>query len=154
MGKPRVTRLYEELPCGCVIGSFLCPEAERLWAEVGAAYHAAMRGAGTWEQYQEARTAYSRHFWEQGVFSESDLMDERTPAFRAFLEERYGLTLTIWSGRAWRDRAAVVRAYRRKYGCKPDVWAYNPYWGVWYLGFIPLSQEVGHGNDSGSQDQR
>lgn len=89
----RTPRVYQKLPCGCVVGSLLCPEAERLWAEVGAAYRAAMRSAGTWDQYEEARAAYARHFWEQGVYFESDLDFALGSHFRGWLKE-YGHTLS------------------------------------------------------------
>jgi len=83
----RIPRVYQALPCGCVVGTFLCPEAERLWAEVNAAYRTAMRGAGTWEQYEEARVAYARHFWEQGVYFEGDMDFALGSRFREWLKE-------------------------------------------------------------------
>ncbi len=65
------------LPCGCIPGYFLCPQAEALWAQVNAAYrqfsgwrreHAlASRAevAAQWTSYQERIDRYNEHFTEQ-----------------------------------------------------------------------------------------
>ena len=62
------------LPCGCIPGEFLCPEAERLWREGNLAYaHWATKNkvadkAGDpppdelWHQYIDARLKYDEHF--------------------------------------------------------------------------------------------
>ena len=152
----RQMKVYEELPCGCMIGHFLCPEAERLWAEVNAAYRLVMRGVGTWQQYTEARGAYARHFWEQGVYTETDLATDYTPHFRTFLEERYGLTLALWSEQEFHSRKDVIRAHIWQYSRAPQVVMYNHDFNAWYTGFIPLaqSQEVDHGNSYGSSHER
>lgn len=49
-----------KLPCGCERGEFLCPEAERLWAEYGRTYR-----FGTTEECEAARKAYDTHWQDQ-----------------------------------------------------------------------------------------
>ena len=45
------------LPCGCQAGFFLCPEAVRLWDDVGRAFH-----RGDPDAFNESMLAYRRHF--------------------------------------------------------------------------------------------
>ncbi len=45
------------LPCGCIRGTFLCKEAERLWRASNAA-----REAECWKEYREFLTLYNVHF--------------------------------------------------------------------------------------------
>jgi len=58
----------DELVCGCVIGYFLCPEAEQLWRDAMRMYEELKR-RGTlkeeWHKYEEARARYDQHFQEQ-----------------------------------------------------------------------------------------
>ena len=65
----------QELPCGCIVGSFLCPEAESLWARVMDAYRTKVRPAcrnpqspeceRAWEECKTLEEQYNRHFYEQ-----------------------------------------------------------------------------------------
>ena len=53
-----------KLPCGCERGLFLCPEAERLWSEVIAAWrkYGAYPQKANWDDYLIARKRYDKHF--------------------------------------------------------------------------------------------
>lgn len=48
----------KELPCGCIPGSFLCPEAERLWKAKATAYD-----LKDWNEYDKLTTKYKDHVW-------------------------------------------------------------------------------------------
>ena len=48
------------LPCGCIPGFYLCPEAVRLWALVGDTYEQG-RLTGDWKEYENARENYRKH---------------------------------------------------------------------------------------------
>jgi len=52
------------LPCGCIRGSYLCPEAVRLWDKRTVAYREAeaLHTPSAWEAYQQADEAYDDHF--------------------------------------------------------------------------------------------
>lgn len=52
------------LPCGCIRGEFLCPEAVALWAKVSRVWEDEKRGLATREQYQAAVDNYRAHFKE------------------------------------------------------------------------------------------
>ena len=54
--------------CGCIIGEYHCPEAERLWRLVNEAYYATTRSAGDtyqigmcWAEYERRHQVYGRH---------------------------------------------------------------------------------------------
>ena len=55
------------LTCGCIRGQFLCPEAERLWQEVDAAYRVLSRDFDdeeAYDEYKDRLAEYNQHFEE------------------------------------------------------------------------------------------
>ncbi len=53
-----------ELSCGCIVGEFLCPEAERLWREVNYHYNLLKGQSSTfpgWTDYDNALNTYRNH---------------------------------------------------------------------------------------------
>ena len=62
----------QKLPCGCIVGSFLCPEAESLWARVMDVHRTKVRTAcrnprspecqRAWEEREATEEEYNRHF--------------------------------------------------------------------------------------------
>jgi len=54
-----------EAPCGCVPGSFLCPQALALWDDAHVAYRKWGAGVGpsqrSWQAYKDAMNKYSAH---------------------------------------------------------------------------------------------
>lgn len=58
-----------ELLCGCILGQFLCPVAEALWAESNAAYNVWQTTSKrdmeasyqAWLKYTNARNRYDEH---------------------------------------------------------------------------------------------
>ncbi|MFZ7125452.1 MAG: hypothetical protein ACOWWM_04765 [Desulfobacterales bacterium] len=56
-----------QLPCGCVIGKQICPDAEALWQKAKTAYREAVanqdpaRRKTLWQRYTEAICAYDSH---------------------------------------------------------------------------------------------
>jgi hypothetical protein len=50
--------------CGCVTGQRLCPEAVRLWMELGSAYARAQSGQG-YDGYEAACRDFDAHYRSQ-----------------------------------------------------------------------------------------
>jgi hypothetical protein len=58
------TQGTKTLPCGCVRGHFLCPEAERLWAETERTFRLGMK-LGKWDMFDQAALRYKAHVREE-----------------------------------------------------------------------------------------
>jgi hypothetical protein len=56
------TNTKTTLPCGCIRGEFLCPEAVRLWGQVNHIYEKCELNLAAWKEYDTARWEYSMHF--------------------------------------------------------------------------------------------
>jgi len=59
--------LGQKLGCGCVVGSYLCPEAERLRRAQVKAYWKG-QDTGDWREYEKARRRYYAHYGERPPF--------------------------------------------------------------------------------------
>jgi hypothetical protein len=56
------TNRPKELPCGCILGIHLCPEAVLLWDKVNSTYEKVQIGIAFWDEYDQVRWDYASHF--------------------------------------------------------------------------------------------